>query len=58
MCRAIPGKVVNTYDQRGLRMAKVQFGSIVREACVEYVPPDSGRRIRPGACGLRDQSGR
>jgi hydrogenase expression/formation protein HypC len=38
MCLAIPGKVVNTYDQRGLRMAKVQFGGIVREACLEYVP--------------------
>ena len=38
MCLAIPGKVLNTYDQRGLRMAKVQFGGIVREACLEYVP--------------------
>jgi hydrogenase expression/formation protein HypC len=38
MCLAIPGKVVETYDQRGLRMAKVQFGDIVREACLEYVP--------------------
>ena len=52
MCLAIPGKVVNTYDQRGLRMAKVQFGSIVREACLEYVPPDSGRRIRPVHVGF------
>jgi hydrogenase expression/formation protein HypC len=38
MCLAIPGKVLDTYDQRGLRMAKVQFGGIVREACLEYVP--------------------
>src|ERR1700688_2256490 len=38
MCLAIPGKVVETFDQRGLRMAKVQFGGIVREACLEYVP--------------------
>jgi hydrogenase expression/formation protein HypC len=38
MCLAIPGKVIDTYDQRGLRMAKVQFGGIVREACLEYVP--------------------
>lgn len=38
MCLAIPGKVVETYDQRGLHMAKVQFGGIVREACLEYVP--------------------
>ena|SRR6266702_5108705 len=38
MCLAIPGKVVDTYNQNGLRMAKVQFGGIVREACLEYVP--------------------
>jgi hydrogenase expression/formation protein HypC len=38
MCLAIPGRVVDTFDQRGLRMAKVQFGGIVREACLEYVP--------------------
>src|ERR1700712_5141845 len=38
MCLAIPGKVLDTYDQRGLRMAKVQFGGITREACLEYVP--------------------
>jgi hydrogenase assembly chaperone HypC/HupF len=24
--------------ERGLRMARVQFGGIVREACLEYVP--------------------
>src|SRR5271163_5132356 len=38
MCLAIPGKVLDTYDQHGLLMAKVQFGGIVREACLEYVP--------------------
>ena len=38
MCLAIPGKVVDTYEQHGLRMAKVQFGGITREACLEYVP--------------------
>lgn len=38
MCLAIPGKVVETYNQNGLRMAKVQFGGIMREACLEYVP--------------------
>ena len=38
MCLAIPGKVVEAFEQRGLRMAKVQFGGITREACLEYVP--------------------
>ena len=38
MCLAIPGKVVEAFDRQGMRMAKVQFGGIVREACLEYVP--------------------
>jgi hydrogenase expression/formation protein HypC len=38
MCLAIPGKVIESFEQRGLRMAKVQFGGITREACLEYVP--------------------
>jgi hydrogenase expression/formation protein HypC len=43
MCLAIPGKVLKTFDQHGLRMAKVQFGGVVREACLEYVP-----EVQPG----------
>lgn len=38
MCLAIPGKIVQTYDRNGLRMAKVEFGGITRETCIEYVP--------------------
>ena len=38
MCLAIPGKVLSYFQQNGMRMAKVQFGGIVREACLEYVP--------------------
>src|SRR6202044_2092006 len=38
MCLAIPGKVIETFDQAGMRMGKIQFGGIVREACLEYVP--------------------
>lgn len=38
MCLAIPGKVLSDFEQNGMRMARVQFGGIVRDACVEYVP--------------------
>jgi hydrogenase expression/formation protein HypC len=38
MCLAIPGRVVETFERDGLHMARVQFGGIVREACLEYVP--------------------
>lgn len=38
MCLGIPGKVLESYESGGLRMARVQFGGIVREACLQYVP--------------------
>lgn len=38
MCLAIPGKVTTVYEQAGMHMAKVQFGGITREVCLEYVP--------------------
>jgi len=38
MCLGIPGQVVSLDDTSGLRMGKVQFGGVVREVCLEYVP--------------------
>ncbi|MGB6132606.1 MAG: HypC/HybG/HupF family hydrogenase formation chaperone [Acidobacteriaceae bacterium] len=38
MCLAIPGKVVEIHAQEGMRMARVQFGGVTREACLDYVP--------------------
>ena len=38
MCLGIPGKIIEIYERDGLRMGKVDFGGIVREACLAYVP--------------------
>jgi len=38
MCLAIPGKVIEVFEDRGLRMARVDFGGTVRKACVEHLP--------------------
>ncbi len=38
MCLGVPGKIVETYEKGGLRMAKVDFGGVFREACMSYVP--------------------
>ena len=38
MCLGIPGKIIDAYESHGLRMAKVQFGGVVREACLQYLP--------------------
>lgn len=38
MCLAIPGKIVDIFERDGLKMAKVDYGGIFRETCLEYVP--------------------
>lgn len=38
MCLGVPGKIIATYESGGLRMAKIDFGGVVREACLAYVP--------------------
>ena len=37
MCLGVPGKIVETYEKGGLKIAKVDFGGIFREACLDYV---------------------
>jgi hydrogenase expression/formation protein HypC len=38
MCLGVPGKIVEIYETDGLKMGKIDFGGVQREACLEYVP--------------------
>jgi hydrogenase expression/formation protein HypC len=38
MCLGVPGQVKQIYEQNGARMGKVNFGGIVKDVCLEYVP--------------------
>jgi hydrogenase expression/formation protein HypC len=38
MCLGIPGKVITIYERDGLKMGKVDFGGVVKEACLAYLP--------------------
>jgi len=38
MCLGIPGKVIELYKSNGMKMAKIDFGGVVKEACMEYLP--------------------
>lgn len=38
MCLGIPGRIIELYNKDGLEMGKVDFGGVVREACLVYVP--------------------
>ncbi len=38
MCLAVPGKVVEIEGEGELRMGKVDFSGVKRQACLAYVP--------------------
>jgi hydrogenase expression/formation protein HypC len=38
MCLGIPAKVIELYETNGMKMAKVDFGGALKEACMEYLP--------------------
>ncbi len=38
MCLGVPGKILEIYTGGGLRMGKIDFGGITREACLETLP--------------------
>jgi hydrogenase expression/formation protein HypC len=38
MCLGIPGRVVETYHEHGVRMGKIDFGGVRKQACLEHVP--------------------
>lgn len=38
MCLAVPGKVIELYQVDGMKMARIDFGGVVREACMAYLP--------------------
>ncbi len=38
MCLGVPGKIVEIYESGDLRMGKIDFGGVTREACLDFVP--------------------
>ena len=38
MCLAIPGKILEIQEQGTMRAARVQFGGIVRQVSLDFVP--------------------
>ena len=38
MCLAVLGKVLEIDDQAAMRMSRIDFGGVVREASLAYVP--------------------
>ncbi len=38
MCLAIPGKLMEKTDEGGVLCGRVEFGGIVRTACLDFLP--------------------
>ncbi|MGX7677741.1 HypC/HybG/HupF family hydrogenase formation chaperone [Jatrophihabitans sp. DSM 45814] len=38
MCLAIPGRVVKCYERDETPMAEVDFGGVLKEVCLQYIP--------------------
>ncbi|MGI9178111.1 MAG: HypC/HybG/HupF family hydrogenase formation chaperone [Pirellulales bacterium] len=38
MCLAVPGRVESIHEAYGTRMGRVDFGGVVKEVCLAYLP--------------------
>lgn len=38
MCLGVPGKITEIYTVDDLKMGKIDFGGVFREACLSYTP--------------------
>jgi hydrogenase expression/formation protein HypC len=38
MCLAVPGQVESIRDENGVRMGRVNFGGVVKDVCLAYLP--------------------
>ena len=38
MCLGIPGKIIEIYETNNVRMGRIDFGGVVKEACLDFLP--------------------
>jgi hydrogenase expression/formation protein HypC len=38
MCLAVPGRVESVRDEAGVRMGRLNFGGVLKDVCLAYVP--------------------
>lgn len=38
MCLAVPGRVDAIYEEQGTRMGRVDFGGVIKDVCLAYLP--------------------
>lgn len=38
MCLGLPGRIVKITQEEPIRMGKVDFGGVIKEVCLSYIP--------------------
>jgi hydrogenase expression/formation protein HypC len=38
MCLAVPGRVIEIFEQNGLKMGRIDYSGTINRICMEYVP--------------------
>lgn len=38
MCLAVPGKIIEMFDENGLQMGRIDYSGTINTACLAYVP--------------------
>jgi hydrogenase expression/formation protein HypC len=38
MCLGVPGKIIEVFDSSGMKMGRIDFGGVMKEVCLAYVP--------------------
>lgn len=38
MCLAVPGRLIEINTSQTIRMGKIDFGGVLRDVCLEYLP--------------------
>ncbi len=58
MCLAVPGKILEIRDERGTRMAIIDFDGVRKEICLAYLPDIEVGDYAIVHVGLRDRADR
>lgn len=38
MCLAVPGKIIEIFEEASLKMGRIDYDGTINKACLEYVP--------------------
>lgn len=38
MCLGVPGKIIEVYEENDVHMGKIDFGGIIKEVCLDFLP--------------------